>query len=232
MLLQSCALGVTRSWDDGFLGARASRPHQAWHSLAHLPHLDQPGTAPWLSYGLAAAVPADRVAACSIARKLSDGQRDSMRAGRPRSQGNHSPLEGESQKPSRQAKADAVGVSGGRLLRKPTCSLWETPVRPRAGLAPTATCWRSFAALLRKTCRGCFPRVSHANRGFAALPKITTLRWDRDLNERRGSQKPRHVVGGQAFPSLGGAALARRVHALRDWRGGVSQSRRVVESVL
>ena len=35
-----------------------------------------------------------------------------MRAGRPRSQGNHSPFEGESQKPSRQAKADAVG--GGR----------------------------------------------------------------------------------------------------------------------
>ena len=32
-----------------------------------------------------------------------------MRAGRPRSQGNHSPLEGESQKPSRQAMADAVG---------------------------------------------------------------------------------------------------------------------------
>ena len=109
MLLQSCALGVTRSWDEGFLGARASRPHQARHSLGHLPHLNQPGTAPWLSYGLADAVPADRVAACSIALKLSGGQRDSMRAGRPRSQGNHSPLEGESQKPSRQAKADAVG---------------------------------------------------------------------------------------------------------------------------
>ena len=112
MLLQFCALGVTMSWDDGFLGARASRPHQAWHSLGHLPHLDQPGTAPWLSFGLADAVPADRVAACSIALKLSGGQRDRMRAGRPRSQGNHSPLEGESQKPSRQAKADAVG--GGR----------------------------------------------------------------------------------------------------------------------
>ena len=109
MLLQSCALGVTRSWDEGFLGARASRPHQARHSLGYLPHLNQPGTAPWLSFGLAAAVPADRVAACSIALKLSDGQRDKMRAGRPRSQGNHSPLEGESQKPSRQAKADAVG---------------------------------------------------------------------------------------------------------------------------
>ena len=109
MLLQFFALGVTMSWDDGFLGARASRPHQAWHSLGHLPHLDQPGTAPWLSFGLADAVPADRVAACSIALKLSGSQRDSMRAGRPRSQGNHSPLEGESQKPSRQAKADAVG---------------------------------------------------------------------------------------------------------------------------
>ena len=125
MLLRFCALGVTMSWDDGFLGARASRPHNdgfpgarasrphnAWHRFGHLPHLDQPATAPWLSYGLAAAVPADRVAACSIALKLNGGQRDRMRAGRPRSQGNHSPLEGESQKPSRQAKADAVG--GGR----------------------------------------------------------------------------------------------------------------------
>ena len=109
VLLQYGVLGVTMSWDDGFPGARASRPHQAWHSLGHLPHLDQPGTAPWLSFGLADAVPADRVAACGIALKLSAGQRDRMRAGRPRSRGNHSPLEGESQKPSRQAKADAVG---------------------------------------------------------------------------------------------------------------------------
>ena len=112
-ILQSFALGVTMSWDegllgarasrhdDGFLGARASRPHQAWHSLDHLPHLDQPGTAPWLSFGLADAVPADRVAACSIALKLSGGQRDRMRAGRPRSQA-------ITAVPSRQA-ADAVG---------------------------------------------------------------------------------------------------------------------------
>ncbi len=109
ILLQFGSLGLTMSWDEGFLGARASRPHQAWHSLGPLPDLDQPGTAPWSSFGLAAAVPADRVAACSIALKLSGGQRDRMRAGRPRSQGNHSPLEGESQKLSRQAKADAVG---------------------------------------------------------------------------------------------------------------------------
>ena len=88
MLLQFSDLVVTMSWDEGFLGARASRPHQAWHSLGHLPHLDQPATAPWVSFGLADAVPADRVAAYSIARKLSAGQRDRMRAGRPRSQGN------------------------------------------------------------------------------------------------------------------------------------------------
>ena len=91
-ILQCCALGVTMSWNDGFLGARASRPHQAWHSLAHLPHLDRPGTAPWLSFGLAAAVTADVVAACKAARKLSDHQRDSMRAGRPRSRGQSLPL--------------------------------------------------------------------------------------------------------------------------------------------
>ena len=79
MLLQICALGVTMSWDDGslgarasrphddgFPGARASRPHQAWHSLGHLLHLDRPATAPWLSFGPADAVSADRVAACSV----------------------------------------------------------------------------------------------------------------------------------------------------------------------
>ena len=86
MLLQSWAFGVTMSWDEGLLGARASRPHQAWHSLDHLPDLNQPGMAPWLSFGLAAAVPAHRVAACSIALMLSGGQRNRMRAGRPRSQ--------------------------------------------------------------------------------------------------------------------------------------------------
>ena len=31
--------------DDGVLGARASRPHKAWHSLGHLLHLDRPNGA-------------------------------------------------------------------------------------------------------------------------------------------------------------------------------------------
>ena len=139
MLLQSCALGVTMSWDEGFPGARASRPHQAWHSLGHLPHLDQPGTAPWLSFGLADGVPADRVAACSIALKLSGGQRDRMRAGRPRSQGNHSPLEGESQKPSRQAKADAVGGVRRATSQKADVRPLGNSRLPRAGRPPPTT---------------------------------------------------------------------------------------------
>ena len=49
MLLQFCPVDLTMSRDEGFPGARASRPHQAWHSLGHLPHLHQPGTASWLS---------------------------------------------------------------------------------------------------------------------------------------------------------------------------------------
>ena len=71
------------SWDDGFPGARAARPHQAWHSLGHLPHLDQPGTAPWLCFGWAAAVTADVVAACKAARKLSDHHKEQHAGGTP-----------------------------------------------------------------------------------------------------------------------------------------------------
>ena len=68
-------------------GARASRPHNDWHGLGHLLHLDRPAAAPWLSFGLAVVVTADVVAACKAARKLSDLHKGiRMRAGRPRSQ--------------------------------------------------------------------------------------------------------------------------------------------------
>ena len=85
MLLQFFALGVMRSWEEAHPGARASRPHQAWHSLGHLLHLNQPAAAPWLCFGRAHAVPAGRAVGCDIAGKLSGNRRDSMRAGRPRS---------------------------------------------------------------------------------------------------------------------------------------------------
>ena len=50
-------------------GARASRPHKAWHSFACLRHFDQPGTAPLLLFRSADAVPANRIAACRIANE-------------------------------------------------------------------------------------------------------------------------------------------------------------------
>ena len=86
MLLRFCPVGKTISWDDGHPGARASRPHKAWHSFGHLPRLHPLATAPCLSFGLPNADTADRVASCSIAPKRSGGQRGRMRAGRPRSQ--------------------------------------------------------------------------------------------------------------------------------------------------
>ena len=56
--------------------------------------------------------------------------RNSMRAGRPRSQEmpSHSPLEGDSQKPSRKAKADAVGGRrrAARLRRTATSGPFST----------------------------------------------------------------------------------------------------------
>ena len=86
MLLQYCALGVTMSWGDGFPGARASRPHKSSRSFGHLLHRNQPAAAPCLCFGRAHAVLADRAVGCNIAGKLSGNPRDSMRAGRPRSQ--------------------------------------------------------------------------------------------------------------------------------------------------
>ena len=68
-------------------GARASRPHNTWHSLGHLLDPGRPARAPCLCFGRAHAVPAGRAAGCPIARKPSGNPRDSMRAGRPRSRG-------------------------------------------------------------------------------------------------------------------------------------------------
>ena len=61
---------------------------------AIFPHCDQPGTAPWLSVGLAVAVPAGLVAGCSIAGKLSDGQRHKDAGETPALPGVTPPLRG------------------------------------------------------------------------------------------------------------------------------------------
>ncbi len=61
-------------------------------SLSQFLHLARPATALGLCFGQAPAVPAGRVAGCRIAGKLSGAQRDSMRAGRPRSRGAPPPI--------------------------------------------------------------------------------------------------------------------------------------------
>ena len=70
MLLQYRGLGGRISWDEGPLGARASRPHKSWHSLGHLHDLDQPGTVPWLD-----AVPSNRVEHRIEAQRRPSGER-------------------------------------------------------------------------------------------------------------------------------------------------------------
>ena len=83
--------------------------------------------APWLYFGLAAAVPADRVAACSIALKLSGGQRDRMRAGRPRSQA----------MPSRRCRGGCLAGNFSESRRAPPTDgllygVEESPIGPSA----------------------------------------------------------------------------------------------------
>ena len=94
--------------DEGFLGARASRPHNAWHSLGQLLHLDRPATAPWPSFGLAVAVTANVTAARKVALMLSDPYKDA--GGTPALPGAITLSWEESQKPSRRRRLMRWGV--------------------------------------------------------------------------------------------------------------------------
>ena len=158
MLLPFGALGVTMSWDDGFPGARASRPHQAWHSLGHPPPLGSTGNG---------AMALLRPGRCCSRRQGGCLQHRTEAQRRPKGQdaggtpalpgdkeqdaGGTPALPGDKEQhaggtpalPGNAAPAVPWRVSGGRLLRKPTCTLWETPVCPRAGPPPRrADHWR------------------------------------------------------------------------------------------
>ena len=93
------------SWERG-------RPARTMPDTASAISQDRPETAPRLSFGLAVAVPADVVATCKVALMLSDPQLGQDAGGTPALPGDAPPLEGESQKSSRKAKADAVGGTG------------------------------------------------------------------------------------------------------------------------
>ena len=129
------------SWDEGFPGARASRPHQAWHSLGHLPHLDQPGTAPWPPTAWPLLFPPTGWLPAASHWELSGGQRDRMRAGRPRSQAS----------PSRRCGADHSRKNGSSLM-KPTNHQWtrlNTRDRPEDRWTPRNHKRRRNASAIR-----------------------------------------------------------------------------------
>ena len=119
MLLHFCTLGVTRSWDDGFLGARASRPHQS---------LAQPRPSPPLGSTGNGAMALLRPGRCCSRRQGGCLQHRTEAQRRPKGQD----AGGTPALPGNAVPAVWWGVSGGRLLRKPTCTLWETPVCPPA----------------------------------------------------------------------------------------------------
>ena len=110
--------------NDGFPGARASRPHQAWHSLGCLPQQGSSGNN----------------GPCAL---LQPGRGCSRRQGgclQHRTEAQRQP-KGQDAGGTPALPGDAVPVvqwrvPGGRLLRMPTCTLWETPVCPRAGPPP------------------------------------------------------------------------------------------------
>ena len=139
MRLQFGALGVTMSWDDGFLGARASRPHQAWHSLGISPT--------WINGNSAMALL--RPGRCCSRPQGGCLQHRTEAQRRPKEQvcGRDArapraitpPLRGSRRSRAARRRLMRWGVSGGRLLRKPTCTLWESPDCPR-GRAPATLC--------------------------------------------------------------------------------------------
>ena len=74
------------------------------HSLGHLRHSDRPGTAPGVSLGLAVEVHTDRLAACQVARKLSDlhkGKRNKDAGGTPALPGGSLTSDGVGGRPGR-----------------------------------------------------------------------------------------------------------------------------------
>ena len=143
------------SWDDDFLGARASRPHpvpakassragasglstlQAASSVRRLAaaelQCDSAGSNPVVGHHISQAEGEQWCRSPLIeVGELGEAVPGLVRAGRPRSQAITPPLRGESQKPSRQAMADAVG-GGNRALGGKPVGPRRTPELTRPG---------------------------------------------------------------------------------------------------
>ena len=145
--LSGAHVKTEKSSDDDFLGARASRPHKAWHNRGYLSEFDQPGRAPLLPFRPADGVPAYWVAACGV-DGLADDERH-LRAVRRTpaenlAQGSWcgSPETGGGgrvgRKRMRAGRPRSQGMTpaarwgtGGRLLNNLTCTQSRDPRLPR-----------------------------------------------------------------------------------------------------
>ena len=152
-------------------GSAGVPPAQHWQNLAHILEPGRPATAPGLCFGRAHAVPADRVAGCRIAGKLSGNPRERMRAGRPRSRGgplsSRLPFKGESAQPNwldgrLKSQFDNPLVA----LRGPSCPFVDNSFsfvsgKPSQGLAATTRFSRTPTPSISTvtTSPGCIPLV-------------------------------------------------------------------------
>ena len=231
MLLQFCAPGVTMSWDDGFPGARASRPHKSSRSFGHLLHRNQPAAAPCLCFGRAHAVPAGRAVGCNIAGKLSGNRRDSMRAGRPRSRGCRpgGAVGGVWRSTSQNADVHPLGISRLPASRAPAL-VWRSfeekrPTlnedEPRMDTNEHEDRWTSFSGKRRQNasailCPWCDPVMGGSPPGSARVPPAPSLAQPRP-------SPPPESTGSGALPLLRqGPCGSRR-------QGGRLQHRRETE---
>ena len=132
MRLQFCALGVTMKW----LAWERGRPARTKPGT--------PGPSPPLGSTGNGAMALLRPGRCGSRRQGGCLQHRTEAQRRPKGQDaggtpalpGQSLPEGESQCRAARRRLMRWGVSGGQLLRKPTCTLWETPVCPRAGRPP------------------------------------------------------------------------------------------------
>ena len=117
------SFAATTSRNAAHPGARASRPHKSWHSLAICStRVDGNGAGAPLGH----AVPAGRVDGCPIAGKPSATERWCMRAGRPRSRVGASSNRSCSSRVHTPAcrsadRVDAAQLSRFAALRGPSC---------------------------------------------------------------------------------------------------------------
>ena len=163
---------ISCPWCDGLMGrwlpgSAGVPPAQSLPQPRLSPPLGSTGNGAMASFGLTDAVPADRVGCLQHRAEAQQRPKGQDAGGTPALSGDAAP-------------EVRWGVSGRRLLRKPTGTLWETPVCPRAGPQP----WRAEARLNmnRASARG-----FESSRGAAAALSRGRKPMERDATKPRAA---------------------------------------------